>query len=348
MKNIVIVTGDPNSINSEVIFKSWKRISKKLRKRIFFVSNINLLKKQFKKLNLKLKIVEVKNTQVKREIKDIKVINVDLKFKDPFKVNYKVVSKFIQQSLKLGHKIGLERNISGVINCAIDKRFLAKKYSEDKNSSFKGGRLNPFSSGQINSIPFENAAFNLEEKNQISDPVETKYGWHLIKLYDKKNIKEFDEIKYQLLNKLKKSSRFNMVSESFYSTLLKRYSLSYENKNLDYFISMLDSSYFTGEWSIPENIDEEKTLITIHDKILKYIDFATFLEDNQKRGSSISINQLVYDLYKKFIDYNTLEVYKNNLEKENSDYRFVIKEYREGLLLFNIMQEKIWTVKESD
>ena len=129
MKNIVIVTGDPNSINSEVIFKSWKRISKKLRKRIFFVSNINLLKKQFKKLNLKLKIVEVKNTQVKREIKDIKVINVDLKFKDPFKVNYKEVSKFIQQSLKLGHKIGLERNISGVINCAIDKRFLAKKYS---------------------------------------------------------------------------------------------------------------------------------------------------------------------------------------------------------------------------
>ncbi len=105
MKNIVIVTGDPNSINSEVIFKSWKRISEKLRKRIFFVSNINLLKKQFKKLNLKLKIVEVKNTQVKREIKDIKVINVDLKFKDPFKVNHKEVSKFIQQSLKLGHKI---------------------------------------------------------------------------------------------------------------------------------------------------------------------------------------------------------------------------------------------------
>ena len=111
---------------------------------------------------------------------------------------------------------------------------------------------------------------------------------------------------------------------------------------------MLDSSYFTGEWSIPENIDDEKILITIHDKILKFIDFATFLEDNQKRGSSVPINQLVYDLYKKFIDYNTLEVYKNNLEKENSDYRFVIKEYREGLLLFNLMQEKIWTLKVSD
>ena len=107
-----------------------------------------------------------------------------------------------------------------------------------------------------------------------------------------------------------------MVSESFYSTLLKRYSLSYENKNLDYFISMLDSSYFTGDWSIPENIDEEKTLITIHDKNLKYIDFATFLEDNQKRGSSVPINQLVYDLYKKFIDYNTCLLYTSDAADE--------------------------------
>ena len=179
------------------------------------------------------------------------------------------------------------------------------------------------------------------EKNQISDPVETKYGWHLIKLYDKKNIKEFDEIKFQLLNKLKKSSRFNIVSESFYSFLLNRYSLSYENKNLNYFISILDSSYITGEWNIPENIDEEKILITIHNKILKYIDFATFLEDNQNRGNFNSISQLVNDLYKRFIDYNTLEVYKNNLEKETADYRFIIKEYREGLLLFNLMQESI-------
>ena len=240
------------------------------------------------------------------------------------------------------------KNISDSIKKGTSFEFLAKKYSEDKNSSFKGGRLAPFSSGQINSIPFENAAFDLVEKNQISDPVETKYGWHLIKLYDKKNIKEFDEIKFQLLNKLKKSSRFNIVSESFYSFLLNRYSLSYENKNLNYFISILDSSYITGEWNIPENIDEEKILITIHNKILKYIDFATFLEDNQNRGNFNSISQLVNDLYKRFIDYNTLEVYKNNLEKENSDYRFIIKEYREGLLLFNLMQEKIWTLKVSD
>ena len=239
-------------------------------------------------------------------------------------------------------------NIYDSIQSGTSFEYLAKKYSEDKNSSFKGGRLNPFSSGQINSIPFENAAFNLDIDNNISEPVETKYGWHIIKLYNKQNVKDFDQIKFELLNKLKKSSRFNKITDSFYSFLLKRYNLSYENENLDYFISIIDQSYLQGNWSIPEEIDDEKILVKINNKILKYIDFATFLEDNQKKYNIISTKDLVYDLYKRFIDYNALEFYKNNLENENPEYRFVINEYREGLLLFNLMQEKIWTLKDSD
>ena len=240
------------------------------------------------------------------------------------------------------------KNISDSLKSGLSFEYLAKKYSEDKNSSFKGGRLNPFSSGQINSIPFEKAAFNLSKNDEISNPVETKYGWHIIKLYDKKNVKEFDEIKFQLLNKLKKSSRFDKVSESFYNFLLKKYKLNYENKNLEYFTSIVDTSLLKGDWIIPENIEKKKILITVRDKKLRYIDFATFIENNQKSVQTISIKKLVYDLYKKFINYNILEEYKNNLEKENSDYRFVIKEYREGLLLFNLMQDNIWTLKDSD
>ena len=239
-------------------------------------------------------------------------------------------------------------NILDSLNNGVSFEYLAKKYSDDKNSSFKGGRLNPFSSGQINSTPFENAAFELGKKNNISKPIETKYGWHIIKFYSKKNVQKFDEIKYELLNKLKKSSRFSIVSDSFYDFLMNRYGLSYQNNNLDYFISILDPSYFKGEWSIPESIQEEKILIKISDKHLKYIDFATFLEDNQRKSSITPYQKLISDQYKSFIKYNALEIYKNNLESENSDYKFVIKEYREGLLLFNLMQDKIWTVRDSD
>ncbi len=239
-------------------------------------------------------------------------------------------------------------NILDSLNNGVSFEYLAKKYSDDKNSSFKGGRLNPFSSGQINSTPFENAAFELGKKNNISKPIETKYGWHIIKFYSKKNVQKFDEIKYELLNKLKKSSRFSIVSDSFYDFLMNRYGLSYQNNNLDYFISILDPSYFKGEWSIPESIQEEKILIKISDKHLKYIDFATFLEDNQRKSSVSPYQKLISDQYKSFMKSNALEIYKNNLESENSDYKFVIKEYREGLLLFNLMQDKIWTVRDSD
>ena len=239
-------------------------------------------------------------------------------------------------------------NILDSLNNGVSFEYLAKKYSDDKNSSFKGGRLNPFSSGQINSIPFENAAFELDKKNNISNPIETKYGWHIIKFYSKKNVKKFNEIKYKLLNKLKKSSRFSIVSNSFYDFLMNKYGLNYQNNNLDYFISILDPSYFKGEWSIPKSIEEEKILIKILDKNLKYIDFATFIEDNQRKSNAVPYQKLISDQYKSFVKYNLLEVYKNNLESENSDYKFVIKEYREGLLLFNLMQEKIWTIRDSD
>ena len=239
-------------------------------------------------------------------------------------------------------------NILDSINSGTSFEYLAKKYSEDKNSSFKGGRLNPFSSGQINSIPFEKAAFDLKNKGDYSKPIETKYGWHIIKLYSKNDTKSYDDIKYELLNKLKKSSRFNFISDSFYYSLLKKYNLDYDNKALTYFNSIIDASFFEKNWKIPEDLDEEKSLVTIINKTFSYLDFATYLEENQSKNSNMMSDDFIKDKYKSFLNSEMLEVYKNNLENDNAEYRGVIKEYREGLLLFNLMQDKIWTYNESD
>ena len=239
-------------------------------------------------------------------------------------------------------------NILDSINSGTSFEYLAKKYSEDKNSSFKGGRLNPFSSGQINSIPFEKAAFDLKNKGDYSKPIETKYGWHIIKLYSKNDTKSYDDIKYELLNKLKKSSRFNFISDSFYYSLLKKYNLDYDNKALTYFNSIIDTSFFEKNWKIPEDLDEEKSLVTIINKTFSYLDFATYLEESQSKNSNKMSDDFIKDKYKSFLNSEMLEVYKNNLENDNAEYRGVLKEYREGLLLFNLMQDKIWTYNESD
>ena len=82
MKNkIILVSGDPNSINSEIIYKSWKKLKKSVKKRIFIVSNTHLLIQQFKKLKYPIKVVEVKNLNQKTKVDCLKVLNIDITFK---------------------------------------------------------------------------------------------------------------------------------------------------------------------------------------------------------------------------------------------------------------------------
>ena len=52
-KKIIIISGDPNSVNSEIIYKVWKKLNKNLKKKIYLISNYNLIRKQFVKLNFK-------------------------------------------------------------------------------------------------------------------------------------------------------------------------------------------------------------------------------------------------------------------------------------------------------
>jgi len=125
-KKIIIVGGDPNSINSELIYKSWKKLDKSLRNRIYIISSYSLLKAQFKKLKYKIKLKKIKDIHKKNLENELKIIDINLRFKNPFKIPYKSSSNFILNSLNFGHKLALKKEISGFINCAIDKKLLVK------------------------------------------------------------------------------------------------------------------------------------------------------------------------------------------------------------------------------
>ena len=128
MKNkIILVSGDPNSINSEIIYKSWKKLKKSLKKRIFLISNTHLLTQQFKKLNYPIKVVAINDLNQKIKDNSLKVINVDVDFRNPFKVNKKNSSKFIINCLNYAHKLALNNNSLGIINCPINKNLLKKE-----------------------------------------------------------------------------------------------------------------------------------------------------------------------------------------------------------------------------
>ena len=131
MKNsknkIIVVVGDPNSINSEIIYKSWKKLNNGLKKKIYFICNYELINEQFLKLKIKQKVKLVTSVNENNEANVLKIINVKLKFKNPFNVNDKIASVYVVKCLNLAHKFLLNKNIEYLINCPINKKLLPKK-----------------------------------------------------------------------------------------------------------------------------------------------------------------------------------------------------------------------------
>ncbi len=126
-KKILIISGDPNSINSEIIYKSWKKISKTIKKRIYLISSYDLINDQFKKLKISIKLKKVKTLNGNQEEDCLKIIDQPVAYKSPFNVAKKNSSKFVINSLNLAHKIcTTNKNVVGVINCPIDKTLLKK------------------------------------------------------------------------------------------------------------------------------------------------------------------------------------------------------------------------------
>jgi len=123
MKNLIsIIAADPNSINSEIIAKLWKRkkFSKKLN--IFVIGNYNLLKKQLKLLKINIKTEKINKLENKNFKKKLCIYDVPLQFKKPFEVSSKDVSSYVIRSLKLGIKFANTKKISGFVNCPINKK----------------------------------------------------------------------------------------------------------------------------------------------------------------------------------------------------------------------------------
>jgi 4-hydroxythreonine-4-phosphate dehydrogenase len=127
-KKIIIITGEPISINTEIIYKSWKKINKNLKKNIYFISNFKLLSDQFKYLKYNIKVKKVKSLSHCENDSFLKVIDVDLKYKNFLKLPLKEVDKFIIKSLDLAHEMALKKNVKGIINCPISKSHLNKKF----------------------------------------------------------------------------------------------------------------------------------------------------------------------------------------------------------------------------
>jgi len=216
---------------------------------------------------------------------------------------------------------------------------LAKQYSEDKSSAVNGGKLKPFKSGEINSELFVDTAFSLDV-GAISNPIQTKYGWHIIKLLDKKPIGSFEQLKFDLDKKVKRDSRSQVIKKRMLASIMNQYQVQAPKSNT--ISTFYKKNKDESGWILNESLSLENQLIKIKNRVLSYGDFLSFLNNNSKTKKSLE------DHYNTFLENNVMQYKKDQLPFENAEYANVLREYEEGLLLFDIMEEKIWNRAKND
>ena len=227
---------------------------------------------------------------------------------------------------------------------------LAKQFSQDKSSASKGGVLNRFGSGQLSSEEFEDAAFALKNPNDYSAPVESNFGWHIIKLIEKHPLKTAQEMQSELDGKIRKDERSRLITNSLTEKLKKKYSIKRNDKLFAAISKTVNDKFYTGDWKLPENMKPfEGNLVTIDKKTISGDEFLKYLVAQQRGENTIRpISKLVEKKYQEYVDAKVNELYNNNLENEFPDFAAVMEEYRDGLLLFDLMEKEIWEKAKTD
>ncbi|WP_235989383.1 peptidylprolyl isomerase [Psychroserpens algicola] len=228
---------------------------------------------------------------------------------------------------------------------------LAKQFSDDKSSANKGGTLSPFVGGQLGSKAFEDVAFSLEQPGDVSTPFETDYGWHIVKLIRKKGIQPFEDVKAELENRVKRDSRSKLINSAMVKKLMTKYNVKQHSEGLDYFKTIITEAYLNQAWKAPEDMNAKQPLITIDGrKDVVYQDFANHLLKSQRQyyNRKVELNTIIDTEYKTFLENEVLKFREDNLEFENEDFAFVLKEYRDGLLLFDLMEKEVWNAASKD
>nr|WP_294935731.1 peptidylprolyl isomerase [uncultured Flavobacterium sp.] len=228
---------------------------------------------------------------------------------------------------------------------------LAQQFSQDKSSSGKGGQLQRFGSGELSSEEFENVAFSLTEKGQLSEPFQSQFGWHIVKLIEKHTIKPLEETDVDFDAKIRKDDRSRLINASLNEKLRKKYTVKREDKAYKKMATLITDKYYKQEWELPANIKEinEKLLTINNEKNVSTAAFLNYAFSQQKANMTVKpISKLVDKLYGKFVEDQLANYYNDNLEKEFPDFSNIMDEYRDGLLLFDLMEKEIWAKAKTD
>lgn len=224
---------------------------------------------------------------------------------------------------------------------------LARQFSDDKPSANNGGQLPWFGLYKMPQ-PFEKAAFGLANNNDISEPIKTDWGWHIIKRIDKRGIPSFDQMKNELKQRTGRDDRATQGRASLIARVKKEYGFTENIKARDDFYAVVDSTYYQGRWTADRAKKLNKVMFTLGSTTYTQKDFAYWLETHQVRRTKTDTKQIVNDAYEQFVDEAAVAYEDSMLELKYPDFRNLMQEYRDGILLFDLMDKKVWSKAVKD
>lgn len=223
---------------------------------------------------------------------------------------------------------------------------LASTYSEDKGSAVRNGELPWFGTGRM--VPeFEKAAFALKEKNEVSEPIRSPFGWHIIKLLDKRGIAPFEEAKADIERKIKRDERGAIAQDAFVDGLKKEYGLQMETAGVDEFVSLLDGKRLNDSVFVASIAGLDKPLFSFADKKYTQADFVKYLDTNPYSSKTIA-SEIINEKMKAFVAKELLAYEDTQLARKYPDFRFLSQEYYDGILLFEISNREVWEKASKD
>lgn len=227
---------------------------------------------------------------------------------------------------------------------------LCLQYSEDPNSRESGGKLRPFGVGAMASVPeFQEMAFSLQEEGEISDPVKTRYGWHILRLESKIPLPSFEELKPALTQRVSRDERVQISREAIRKRMRSEFGYRENREAIDRLYK--DADVIQPNASAPASesaLKGDEVLFTLQEKPFRVEDFRNFLEDQPEGNGVAQQRQALQQQFQQFVDDAQMKLMEEKVKRESPDYKWLLKEYYEGILLFEIMEKEIWNKAMED
>lgn len=223
-----------------------------------------------------------------------------------------------------------------------------KQYSEDTKTKFSRGELPELSANEMLN-EFADAVFMIEEDGGISQPVKTSIGWHIVKRISIAETPTFNEIENDLKTRISRDARSNVAIEKTVNDSKEAFGFKTHAKNKKEIFKVLEENYKNNQFDITKTKSYKNPLFTIGDKEVLQHEFAEFLIKNHLRNSSENNPKMILErLYQNFENQKILQHRESNLELIDKDFKNLMKEYRDGILLFELTNNEVWSKAVSD